>query len=170
MEGLVFEERSDDAVYTEGARVSNEAFDKEYQEVVAEQSWRYPEKFGHIPASFESHLALMVKRSKELGIVTEYSEELLEIRGRLTTLQGRMMSYDDFYRRVCQCPEEFGVDSLSAANIFGNNEDHEWHPGHDTHTEDTSNPEKNKRKKKKNKESKKLSGLALLGITLKSTR
>lgn len=168
MEGLVFEEREHDIADVAGLQPDAVAFEEEYQAVVAEQSWKYPEKFGHIPASFESHLAMMAKRSEELGIITEYSEELLGMRDKLVALQGTMMSYDDFYQQVCQCPEEFGINVSSADDIFGKTKEHEWHPGHDAHAEDMGKPEKDKRKKKKNKENKKLSGLALLGITLKS--
>lgn len=172
MEGLVFETRTDDAEYVAEAQ-EQETFDKEYQNLVAEESWKHPEKFGHIPSTFESHIAMLAKQSEKLGIVNEYSEDLLNIRGDLAVLQGRMMSYDDFYQMMCECPEDFGMSPSFVESVFNNKDEHAWHSGHEEHGKTNSSMMDKARKtqeksKSKNKKTKRLNGWALLGIAKKS--
>ncbi len=123
MEGLVFEERADDA-----------AIDREYLMLVTEESWKDPETFGHLESPFENHVAMIARRSKDLGIVNEYSGELLALRTDLTQLQQTMMSLDTFYQMMCTCPQDFGMSQSFTDKIFNvANSNHEQHPGHENH-------------------------------------
>lgn len=124
MEGLVFEEHPDDIVRPTGT------FEVEFQQVVTEASWRDPERFGYLESPFENHIAMIAKRSEELGIVNEYSAELINLREDIQNLQTTMMSFDEFRQMVCACPEEFGMSTTSTASVFGSEADHSGH-GHD---------------------------------------
>jgi hypothetical protein len=171
MNGLVFEERQDEWLIEDGPQpvmASAEAFDSQYDRLVAEQSWSDPEAFGDVQSSFAAHVAVMAERSVSLGIVNEYSEELLKATADVDALYAQMLSYDEFYQLMCACPEDFGLSPYFVSQIFG--DQHGPDDGHNhgnSHSSEHSHKSHDKEKKKEKKKKKAQTGW--LALYLKST-
>ena len=94
---------------------------------------------------------MIARRSEELGIVNEYSDELLAAKGDIAELYESMVSYNQVYQMMCACPEDFGMSGSFADKVFSNGtEAHadDGH-GHQAHAEKALDDEDEKNKKKK---------------------
>jgi hypothetical protein len=132
IEGLAFELRDDDAVFSPPRQPGDTEFEQAYQMMVTEETWQDPAAFGYIASPFENHVAMIARRSQELGITTEYSSDLLALKADVVKLQATMVSYDAFYQMVCACPEDFGMSQSFASKLFpafgsGHESDHGKH-------------------------------------------
>lgn len=121
MEGLLLETREDDAPYVQLVPQSDEVTAYELQMEATEQSWNDPENLGHIESSFENHVAMIAKRSQELGIVNNYSPELLGLKVEAAQLQQTLISRDAFIQMMCSCPHDYGMTADFTSAIFGRN-------------------------------------------------
>ena len=119
-EGIEFETRSDEWQPT----AEELAFQREVEDLTAEQSWSNPNEFGHIETSFGAHLRAMERRSEELGIYRVYSDDDKNVIDRIQGLQETYLSRDEFIQLICECPEEFGYSPEQANALFGHNHDH----------------------------------------------